>query len=32
VDTVDEVLKIALMKDKVKNPIRFVLSDQKNTG
>jgi ATP-dependent Lon protease len=32
VDTVDQVLKIALKKEKVKNPIRFVLSEQKNTG
>jgi ATP-dependent Lon protease len=29
VDTVDEVLKVALLKDKVKHPMKFVFSDQK---
>jgi ATP-dependent Lon protease len=29
VDTVDEVLKIALLKDKVKNPMTFALADPK---
>lgn len=32
VDTVDDVLKIALMKEKVKHPIRFILTEQKHTG
>lgn len=31
VDTVDEVLKIALMKEKVKNPMEFVLTDSRTT-
>ncbi|MFM8741186.1 MAG: S16 family serine protease, partial [Cytophagales bacterium] len=29
VDTVDEVLKVALLNDKVKNPVNFSLADQK---
>jgi ATP-dependent Lon protease len=29
VSTVDEVLKVALMKEKVKDPMKFVFSDQK---
>jgi len=29
VDTVDEVLKVALMKEKVKEPMKFVFTDQK---
>ncbi len=32
VDTVDQVLKIALMKEKVVHPIRFVLSDHQPKG
>ncbi|HAC24456.1 MAG TPA: endopeptidase La, partial [Cytophagales bacterium] len=31
VDTVDHVLKIALMKEKVKNPMEFVLTDSRST-
>ena len=31
VDTVDEVLKIALMKEKVRNPMEFVLTDSRTT-
>jgi ATP-dependent Lon protease len=29
VDSVDEVLKIALLRDKVKNPIKFALNEEK---
>jgi ATP-dependent Lon protease len=29
VDTVDEVLKVALMKEKVKSPMEFVLTDSR---
>ncbi|HEY9049749.1 MAG TPA: endopeptidase La [Ohtaekwangia sp.] len=29
VDSVDEVLKVALMKEKVKEPMKFIFSDQK---
>ena len=32
VSSVDEVLKIALLKEKVKNPMQFLLSDQKVTS
>jgi ATP-dependent Lon protease len=30
VDTVDEVLKVALLKDKVSNPIKFSFHEQKS--
>ncbi|HEY3404211.1 MAG TPA: endopeptidase La [Ohtaekwangia sp.] len=30
VDTVDDVLKVALLKDRVKNPMKFALADVKN--
>ena len=29
VDTVDDVLKIALMKEKIKEPMKFIFADQK---
>lgn len=29
VDTVDDVLKVALLKEKVKNPLKFTLADEK---
>ncbi len=29
VDTVDDVLKVALLKEKVKNPLKFTLTDEK---
>ncbi len=32
VDTVDEVLKLALLKEKVKNPLKFTLTDAKVTA
>ena len=32
VDTVDQVLKVALMKEKVNRPIRFMLSEQRSTN
>jgi len=32
VSTVDQVLKVALMKDRVDNPMEFVFADQKSTA
>ena len=32
VSTVDQVLKVALMKDRVENPMEFVFADQKGTA
>jgi ATP-dependent Lon protease len=32
VDTVDDVLKIALMKEKIKEPMKFIFAEQKPTG
>jgi len=32
VDTVDEVLDVALLKDKVKNAMKFTFADQKATA